>query len=59
MGVLLIAAVTAISVGIGVAAGVSSMVVAHACGLDMEITAEAVTWTTGIVVIAALASVVF
>jgi len=37
--------------------GLNSMVVAHAYGLDMEITAEAVTWTTGIVVIAALASV--
>jgi predicted permease len=36
--------------------GLNSMVVAHAYGLDMEITAEAVTWTTGIVVIAALAS---
>jgi len=36
--------------------GVSSMVVAHAYGLDMEITAEAVTWSTAIVVVAALAS---
>lgn len=36
--------------------GVSSMVVAHAYGLDMEITAEAVTWSTAIVVIAALGS---
>jgi len=36
--------------------GVSSMVVAHAYGLDMEITAEAVTWTTAIVVLAALLS---
>lgn len=36
--------------------GLNSMVVAHAYGLDMEITAEAVTWTTGIVVLAALAS---
>jgi malate permease and related proteins len=34
--------------------GVSSMVVAHAYGLDMEITAEAVTWTTAIVVVASL-----
>jgi hypothetical protein len=32
------------------------MVVAHAYGLDMEITAEAVIWTTAIVVAAALAS---
>lgn len=36
--------------------GINSMVVAHAYGLDMEITAEAVTWTTAIVVAAALAS---
>jgi malate permease and related proteins len=36
--------------------GVSSMIVAHAYGLDMEITAEAVTWSTAIVVAAALAS---
>jgi malate permease and related proteins len=36
--------------------GLNSMVVAHAYGLDMEITAEAVTWSTGIVVVAALAS---
>lgn len=36
--------------------GINSMVVAHAYGLDMEITAEAVTWSTGLVVLAALAS---
>jgi predicted permease len=36
--------------------GLNSMVVAHAYGLDMEITAEAVTWSTTIVVLAALAS---
>jgi len=36
--------------------GLNSMVVAHAYGLDMEITAEAVTWSTAIVVLAALAS---
>jgi predicted permease len=36
--------------------GINSMVVAHAYGLDMEITAEAVTWSTGIVVLGALAS---
>jgi malate permease and related proteins len=36
--------------------GLNSMVVAHAYGLDMEITAEAVTWSTAIVVAAALAS---
>lgn len=36
--------------------GVSTMVVAHAYGLDMEITAEAVTWSTTIVLLAALGS---
>ena len=39
--------------------GVNSMVVAHAYGLDMEITAEAVTWSTAIVVLASLASLLF
>jgi predicted permease len=39
--------------------GLNSMVVAHAYGLDMEITAEAVTWSTGIVVLTALASLLF
>jgi len=38
--------------------GLNSMVVAHAYGLDMEITAEAVTWSTAIVVAAALLSLV-
>jgi len=36
--------------------GLNSLVVAHAYGLDMEITAEAVTWSTAIVVAAALFS---
>ena len=36
--------------------GINSMVVAHAYGLDMEITAEAVTWSTAIVVVASLPS---
>jgi hypothetical protein len=36
--------------------GLNSMVVAHAYGLDMEITAEAVTWSTAIVVLVALGS---
>ena len=36
--------------------GLNSMVVAHAYGLDMEITAEAVVWSTAIVVSVALAS---
>jgi predicted permease len=39
--------------------GINSMVVAHAYGLDMEITAEAVTWSTAIVVAAALISLLF
>jgi malate permease and related proteins len=39
--------------------GLNSMVVAHAYGLDMEITAEAVTWTTAIVVLVALGSLLF
>ncbi len=39
--------------------GINSMVVAHAYGLDMEITAEAVIWSTTIVVAAALASLLF
>jgi malate permease and related proteins len=39
--------------------GINSMVVAHAYGLDMEITAEAVAWSTAIVVAAALASLLF
>ncbi len=37
-------------------AGLNSLVIAHAYGLDMEITAEAVTWSTAIVVLAALGS---
>jgi predicted permease len=36
--------------------GINTMVVAHAYGLDMEIAAEAVTWSTAIVVLAALGS---
>jgi malate permease and related proteins len=36
--------------------GLNSLVIAHAYGLDMEITAEAVTWSTAIVVLAALGS---
>jgi malate permease and related proteins len=36
--------------------GVSTLIVAHAYGLDMEITAEAVTWSTAIVIAASLAS---
>jgi predicted permease len=39
--------------------GINSMVVAHAYGLDMEITAEAVAWSTAIVVVVALASLAF
>jgi hypothetical protein len=39
--------------------GLNSMVVAHAYGLDIQVTAEAVTWSTGIVVVAALVSLLF
>ncbi len=39
--------------------GVNSLVVAHAYGLDMEITAEAVTWSTALVVAASLVSLLF
>jgi predicted permease len=39
--------------------GLNSMVVSHAYGLDNRITAEAVTWSTAIVVVAALASLLF
>ena len=34
--------------------GLNSMIVAHAYGLDLTTTAEAVTWTTAIVVVVAL-----
>ena len=36
--------------------GINSLLVAHIYGLDMEITAEAVTWSTAIVVGASLVS---
>jgi len=39
--------------------GLNSLVVAHAYGLDMEIVSEAVTWSTAIVVAAALLSLLF
>jgi hypothetical protein len=39
-------------------AGLNSMVVSHAYGLDNQIVAEAVTWSTAIVVAAALVSLV-
>jgi malate permease and related proteins len=39
--------------------GLNSMVVAHAYGLDMEITAEAVVWSTTIVIVAAAAAALF
>ena len=35
------------------------VVVAHAYGLDKEIIAEAITWSTAIVVLAALVSLLF
>ena len=34
--------------------GLNSMIVAHAYGLDLETTAEAITWTTAVVVVVAL-----
>lgn len=39
--------------------GINSMVVAHAYGLDMEVTAEAVAWSTAVVVAAAVVSLAF
>ena len=39
--------------------GVTAMIVAHTYGLDMEITVEAVAWSTAIVVAGALASLLF
>jgi predicted permease len=39
--------------------GLNSMVVSHAYGLDNQIVAEAVTWSTAIVVLAALVSLLF
>jgi len=36
--------------------GLNSMIVAHAYGLDLATTAEAVTWTTALVVVVALAA---
>ena len=35
------------------------MIVSHAYGLDNRIVAEAITWSTAIVVLAALVSLVF
>ena len=39
--------------------GLNAMVVSHAYGLDNQIVAEAVTWSTAIVIGAALLSLVF
>lgn len=39
--------------------GINAMVVSHAYGLDNRITAEAITWSTAIVVAAALVSLLF
>ncbi len=39
--------------------GITSMVIAHTYGLDMEISAEAVAWSSAIVVAAACASLLF
>jgi len=40
-------------------AGVNSLIVAHAYGLDMEIVAETIAWSTALVIAAALVSLVF
>ncbi len=40
-------------------AGVNSLIVANAYGLDMEIVAETITWSTALVIAAALVSLVF
>jgi predicted permease len=39
--------------------GINAMVVSHAYGLDNRIVAEAVAWSTAIVVLAALVSLLF
>lgn len=39
--------------------GINSMVVSHAYGLDNRVTAEAIAWSTALVVIAALLSLLF
>lgn len=39
--------------------GINAMVVSHAYGLDNKIVAEAITWSTAIVVVAALVSLAF
>jgi predicted permease len=39
--------------------GLNAMVVSHAYGLDNQVVAEAVTWSTAIVVVAALTSLLF
>ena len=39
--------------------GLNAMVVSHAYGLDNRIVAEAVTWSTAIVIVAALLSLLF
>jgi hypothetical protein len=39
--------------------GLNGMVVSHAYGLDNQVVAEAITWSTAIVVIASLASLLF
>jgi predicted permease len=39
--------------------GINAMTVSHAYGLDNRIVAETITWSTAIVVLAALASLLF
>ena len=39
--------------------GINSLLVAHIYGLDLRITAQAITWSTAIAVVGALASLAF
>jgi predicted permease len=39
--------------------GINAMVVSHAYGLDNQIVAEAIAWSTAIVVVASLGSLLF
>ena len=39
--------------------GLNGMVVSHAYGLDNQVVAEAITWSTAIVVVASLGSLLF
>ena len=39
--------------------GINALVVSHAYGLDKRIVAETITWSTAIVILAALVSLLF